>query len=229
MKNRTQTANDDIVQQRYKGANPVVAALGEGAVHTKVLALTGLAVGALGAAIFHKQANPLIKQFNEWVGKLSASENVYVKPVGDAIDWLLAFGRGPVKFAKEREVVKSLFKNSSPETISRWKDAIEGGIIVSTAAGIAGGITGGGAGYQDARAGKKQFEAAKSEISTLRTKLIETQSELEDAKTVRDAHKGKLKVSGDDQPAIERPDTTISHAHHQGMAHHAHTQEAQLF
>lgn len=187
--------NDDITKQHYRGPGPTVAGLGEGALQAKFLTIGGLIVGGVAAAVFPKQTSQLVAKIQTGVENATKSENGFKKILGDFGKFTLDIGKHTAEAFTKSKVMKSKF--GDPEKSAKIARIVDGAIITSAAGSIIGVFTGGTRGVMSARAGKKQFDAAKEEILDLRKKVIDKETEISDLKTALEAKKGKLKVAAD--------------------------------
>jgi len=194
-------SDTDITKQPYRGPGAVVASLGEGALQTKFMAIAGLIVGGLAAAAFPTRAQAAMEKITTRMDQFHASPNRFLQPIGALGKWLVSIGEHSVTWLRKFESVDKLLRNSG----KRAEAAIEGAILTSAGASLIGTFVGGSAGVIHARAGRRQFETAKTEIVSLRdengmlrNKLVQAKAELEDAKTIGAAHQGTLKVAGDE-------------------------------
>ncbi len=208
MENRDQKPQDDITQQRYKGANPIVAGLGESVVHGKSLLIGGAILGAVAGAIFPTRVGRAMEACHTYVSKLHESPNHLVHGLGGFGKWSLNIGEGLVNWVRGFQPVKTgLAKLEQRDPAQRVANAINSAVVTSAALSTIGLVTGFFTGARVSGRGKQQFEQAKEEITSLRTKnaqlsdkLIETQFALEDTKTAEAAKHGTLTISHDDQP-----------------------------
>lgn len=166
--------SEDILEQRYKGPNKEVVAVGLGAIEGKVAFLVSPFVGAT-------------------VGYLGR----------DSIEAFLAKSQKANKFI---EANVGLLGDSVREWMSKYPGnkammagAVGGMFVIPTIAGLHGLYQG----YQDANAGKDQFNDAKDEIRNLRKEVITLKAEnaswakrIEDEKAVREATKDKAPEVG---------------------------------
>lgn len=83
----------DIAEEKYRGPNEAIAALGEGAVETKFMWLIGLVTGGALAGIFHKQVNKgIIHPIQNAAYDLATKNNIF-SWVGASVNWLVGKGK----------------------------------------------------------------------------------------------------------------------------------------
>jgi hypothetical protein len=223
----------DIAEQHYKGPGMLATGLGEGVLHTKVLATTGLILGGIAAYIFHEPLEGRIASAKHWIETASQSENGWKKAAGIIIKFPFDIGNHLASMITNLGPIKNGIAKLNQQ--QRVEVAIDGAIVTSTAASILAGFTGATSGAVSAIAGKRQFDTAKQEITHLRqqntelqARLDKTQAELDDIKTVELAQKGTLRVSNDDPPKMQgesyaadgaMPSTIISEIESQNRQH----------
>lgn len=201
---------NDIVQQRYKGASPVVAGLGESLVHGKSLLVGGIILGGIAGALFPTRVGAAMDGIRSYVTKMHESSNHLVHGAGGFIKWSLNTGTKLIDWVRGfKSVENGISKLEKNDPARRVATAIDSAIVSSALLSTVGFVTGFFSGTRHSSAGKNQFEQAKSEITTLRAKntqlrdkLIETQFALEDYKTIDAAKHGSLTVAKDNTPAI---------------------------
>lgn len=95
-----QTPKNDILDEKYKGPNGVVSALGYGAIETKLAWVFGLGLGAVGGFVFHQPVAKFVGGIRKSASQWSNSENSLSKTGGNILAWV--FGR------EEDKVIRSL-------------------------------------------------------------------------------------------------------------------------
>lgn len=221
MKKTKQTADTDITEQRYRGPSPFVAGAGESVLHGKFLLISGVLVGALAGAIFPAKTAEFTTKGREYLAKWKGSENHFVHGAGSLFDWLLGAGQGLVNWLRGfKSVEGGIAKLEKNDPYKRVATALDGAVVTSAVLSLVGFFTGIFTGARTSNRGKKQFETAKEEIITLRdtneklrTKLIDTELELDDLKTAANAKHGTLHVAKSDpapRPQIEAD--SVSHS-----------------
>lgn len=223
MKNRDQSAQaapkDDITQQHYRGASPVVAGLGESVVHGKFLLITGILLGGIAGALFPTPVGKAMDEARTAVSKWQESKNHLLHGIGGTFKWLLNIGESVVTFFRRMEPVENTISKmgKTEKARERVARAIDGAIVTSSVLSAMGFITGFFSGTRHSATGKNQFQQAKNEIvslreqnTQLRNKLIETQFTLDDFKTADAARHGSLSVAKDPTPKMEAPSPVIN-------------------
>lgn len=233
MESPSKKQDQDILEQRYRGASPVVAGAGESLLQGKGLLFGGMVAGLIAGAAFPTPMKKAMDACRKTVSRWSASENHLLQGFGGFSEWSLNIGKSVVDWFRRINGVETTISNftKSENARYRFQTAIDSAIVTSTALSTLGFVTGFFTGSKVSNRGKRQFEAAKDEIRTLRetntqlrNKLIETQFTLDDLKTADAAKHGTLKVAGDDTPHVTASDTVAaptSHVSTHGAVHHA--------
>jgi hypothetical protein len=221
MKQLKTPSDTDIAAQKYRGPSPVVAALGEGALQTKFLAIIGLLGGGLLAYFLPKQGKFFTEATERGVGRLQESPYKLVQGLGSLTKWFISLGDHMVGWFKQFDSVQAGLKRLDEERVS---NAINAAVVTSAGASIIGSLAGGGRGVISARAGRQQFETAQTELiqareknAVISQKLVDTELAKDAAEAERDSAVARLRLQRQ-QAAEAGPSTEEGRPKHRGHA-----------
>lgn len=171
-----------ILQEEYQGPSATVAAVGVGAIESKVMWLVGLIVGGLFGAAAPETVNHWAESSQDFAEKMKVNN-----PKGSG--GVAAIKRGTSKFISKMFEWSEVLAKHLPghDKIAgkfgthRSTAVIAAGGITSLAAIIASVVHGAFVGTKSAHGGRDQFNRAKHEIRTLRNEKIALEEELADS------------------------------------------------
>jgi flagellar biosynthesis GTPase FlhF len=193
MPNSATTPKSSVTDEPYKGPSATVAALGLGAIESKVMWLVGLITGGAVGAVASKKVNALAERSKLLAENIKAHPNEHSKFVnglkraaGTSISKIFEWSEKLVTHLPGHE--KMLRKLGS---INRGKAIVASAGVTSLLAVIGSLIHGAFSGAKSAHEGQDQFARAKGEIKALHAENNALTSELQQASQARAKDKNK--------------------------------------
>lgn len=169
MDTQAQKPTTDIAEQTYRGPGATIASLGYGVIDFKISSAAAAVIGLGISLAAPKGTATQLARFEESVGRLNASSNIFKKPIGWSGQKFADLGKWCQSNIPFQTHLRKWVGEDKWAPVSRLTGMLGALGFVATF------FTGAGRGIMTANAGRAQLAEAQDEIKKLRTAIANQQ------------------------------------------------------